>query len=88
MTSEATQASAPAVAENIIFATDPMEAKKIADTLGVPFDQVQWFRSPALLGDLDVSASKVHYSAAYTHRQDYAATRDRVKLRTGVGRRG
>jgi hypothetical protein len=73
--------SEPKVAENIIFATSPLEAKAVADAAGIPFDQVQWFRSAALLGDADVSESKVHYSAAFTHRQDYAETRDRVKVR-------
>lgn len=77
----------PIVADNIIFATSPQEAKAIADQLGVPFDQVQWYRNAAMLGDVDVTTSKVHYSAAFSHRADYAATRDRVKLKTGKGRR-
>jgi hypothetical protein len=45
----------PIVADTIIFATDPMEAKRKADDLGVPFDQVQWYRSAELLGDVDIS---------------------------------
>lgn len=77
----------PIVADTIIFATDPMEAKRLADGLGVPFDQVQWYRSADLLGDVDVTESAVHYTPAFTHRADYAATRERVKQKTGKGRR-
>jgi hypothetical protein len=78
--------SEPKVAENIIFATSPQEAKAIADSIGVPFDQVQWFRNADLLGDADVSEKKVHFSAAFTHRQDYADVRDRVKRGKGARR--
>lgn len=72
----------PFVADNIIFASDAREAKALADSLGLEFDQVQWYRSPALLGDADVSDKKVHYTATFTHRADYAETRSRVKLKT------
>lgn len=53
----------------------------MAEALGLEFDQVQWFLSGNLLGEADVSAKQVHYSAAFTHRADYAATRERVKRR-------
>jgi len=87
MPAEPIRTEEPIVADNIIFATNPREAKQIADELGLPFDQVQWYRSADLLGDVDVTESAVHYSAAFTHRPDYPATRDRVKVKTGKGRR-
>lgn len=77
----------PVVADTIIFATDPMEAKRMADDLGVKFEDVQWYRSAAMLGDVDISDRDVKYTPAFTHRADYAATRERAKLKTGKGRR-
>jgi hypothetical protein len=71
----------PHVADNIIFASSPAEAKEIAESLGVAFEDVQWYRSAALLGDADVSDKKVHYSPTFTHRSDYAQTRERVKIK-------
>jgi len=78
----------PWVADTIIFASSPLEAKAQADALGIPFDEVQWYRSADLLGNVDVSESRIVYTPAFTHRADYANTRDRVKQKTGVGRRG
>lgn len=77
----------PIVADTIIFATNPLEAKRMADDLGLPFDQVQWYRSADLLGDVDISDRDVKFSPAFTHRPDYADTRQRAKLKTGKGRR-
>lgn len=81
MTEAPAEEVVPFVADNIIFATNAREAKDIAESMGLTFDEVQWYRSPALLGDADVSEKKVHYSPSFTHRADYAEARERVKLK-------
>ena len=56
----------------IVIASNRADAETACAQRGLKFEDVEWFTRPALAGGRSLSGAKVFYSAAFTHRTDYA----------------